>query len=153
MNVCWKRAHTYWRTTLIHAGCTEFQQKNVVNLIFQAHAENDTKTASKLSTKFSTHAVTSAFWGLGVVDFHEKITHEKLHNNILGVTRLVLRLIEDYVVRTFNKKTAKTITKTLNIRLSNIDKWVSIQEWLLGGVCVRVCVCVFVRLFVCVFFD
>ncbi len=75
----------------------EQHQCQIVAGILDARARNDAAEAKRLSTEFSTHPVQSAFHALGVVDFHEKITHVKLHNNSLGVTRLVLRTIERYL--------------------------------------------------------
>lgn len=106
---------------------TEAHQLQIIQAITSASQQNDTRTANEISTVFSTHPVLSSFWGLGVVDIHEKITHEKLHNNSLGVTKLVLRVIERYLKSAFpavrgRTRTFTTITKELNKRLEELDK-------------------------------
>jgi hypothetical protein len=106
---------------------TEGVQCAFVKAMISAKQRNDSKAASDLSSRTSTHALPSSFWGLGAVDIHEKITHEKLHNNSLGVTKLVLRVIEVYVKSVFQKRArgkldAKQITSELNRRLNNLDK-------------------------------
>lgn len=104
---------------------TESVQRDIVNAILRAKSEDDSKTAHTISTEFSTHPVHSAFWGLGVVDVHEKLTHEKLHNSSLGVTKLVLKTIELYIKRVFTKKGVagwKHITAQLNRRLKDMNK-------------------------------
>lgn len=107
-----------------HRMRSEDMQKQIVAQIQHAKDSNQVSLAKQISTKFSTHSMQSAFYGLGVVDIHEKLTHEKLHNNSLGVTRLVLRLIEIFVNSNFVPKKVKDITRQLNDRLSSIDKCV-----------------------------
>eukprot|EP00983_Pelagomonas_calceolata_P074339 1152523-Pelagomonas_calceolata.AAC.1 len=102
------------------------QKAFVVNTI-AARQQGDNHTSSKLSTRSSTHPVFSSFWGLGIVDIHEKITHKKLHNNSLGVTRTVLRVIELYLGKVFSKKRATEITKELNLRLGSMDRYYDLQ--------------------------
>jgi hypothetical protein len=87
-----------------------------------AKNSNNNVLAKEISTKYSTHLIVSAFYDLGVVDVYEKLTHENLHNNSLGVTRLVLKLIEKYLNKILKPKQLKAVTKELNLRLVTMDR-------------------------------
>eukprot|EP00967_Tisochrysis_lutea_P086104 scaffold121176_cov19-Tisochrysis_lutea.AAC.1 len=58
---------------------------------------------------------------VGVVDIHQKITYEKMHDSHLGVTRLVLRIIESRLKQIKAPRQLKEIKLQLNTRLSNLD--------------------------------
>ena len=58
----------------------------------------------------------------GVVDFHLKITYEKLHDSNLGVSRMVLRIIEARLKALCVTKKFKKIRDTLNDRLKELNK-------------------------------
>jgi len=58
----------------------------------------------------------------GVVDIHKKITYEKMHDSNLGVTRLVLRIIQRRLKETKVPRAFNAIKSQLNIRLHDLDK-------------------------------
>eukprot|EP00967_Tisochrysis_lutea_P028687 scaffold33456_cov15-Tisochrysis_lutea.AAC.2 len=107
---------------------TELHQRQIVTAMKYATANNKTAEAKRLGSKYSTHPVYSAVHDLGVVDIHEKMTHEKLHNNSLGVTRLVLRVIQRYLKANFKPRAMKDITVQLNTRLNKLDNQVQGHE-------------------------
>lgn len=92
-----------------------------MNAINAALHNGETAEAKRLSSKYATHPVLPAFHDLGVVDIHEKMTHEKLHNNSLGVTRLVLRVTQLHIKANF-KKQYNAICLELNTRMQAMDK-------------------------------
>jgi len=99
----------------------ELLHRQIVTAILDAKANNQLAEAKRLSSKYATHPVYPAFHDLGVVDIHEKMTHEKLHNNSLGVTRLVLRVLQLHIKANF-KTRFNAITLELNIRMQEMDK-------------------------------
>lgn len=70
---------------------TELGQATRVARMLQPGLDN--ASVQEMGKACSSHPVRSALYGLGVVDVHEKLTHESLHNHNLGVTPMVVHII------------------------------------------------------------
>lgn len=73
---------------------------------------------------YSAHVIESAFWGLGVVDVHEKIMHESLHNNHLGVSPAIVRMLGAYIAEAIpRRKDQAALESKLNAALHSFPRW------------------------------
>lgn len=73
----------------------------------------------------STHPIKTAFWGLGAVDIHEKLMHETLHNNHLGVSPALIRMYAAYIsAHVPNGKKRQAVFSKMSSTLLNFPRLV-----------------------------